>query len=343
MAESWYAIVALMLVVFAVFEGWDFGVGAASFLVARTSAERRQVVAAIGPLWVWHEVWLVAAGGVLLMAFPAVMATAFSGFYIALYLLLWCLLLRGMALEFGGHLADGLWRDFWDVVLAGSSILLALLFGVAFGNLIRGIPLDQDEHFALALFTGFSPVGNVGILDWYTVSVGVLTVVLLTAHGASYLTLRTSGPVQERSRRLCRWFWSLTVVVLALVTWETRTVRPELFDAPLGRPLVWLATALVAGGATALVVGARRRHEGLHFLGSALVIVGLVGGAFAALFPDMLHSTLDARYSMTARTNAADAHGLTLALLWWPIALIATVGYALLNLRAYASKAGPDS
>lgn len=343
MIASWYAIIALMLVVFAVFEGWDFGVGAAYFLVARTPAERRQVVAAIGPLWVWHEVWLVAAGGVLLMAFPAVMATAFSGFYIALYLVLWCLLLRGMALEFGGHLTDGMWRDFWDVVLSASSVLLALLFGVAFGNLIRGIPLDQDAHFALALFTDFSPVGDVGILDWYTVSVGVLTVVLLSAHGASYLTLRTSELVQQRSQRLSRWLWTLVVLLLALVTWETRTVRPELFGAALGRPLVWLATLLVAGGATALVVGDRRRRAALHFLGSALVIVGLVGGAFAALFPDLLHSTLDARYSMTATNSAADAHGLALALIWWPIALVATIGYALVNIRAYAGKVGPDA
>ncbi|MBA3938889.1 MAG: hypothetical protein H0X38_15685 [Planctomycetes bacterium] len=106
---------------------------------------------------------------------------------------------------------------------------------------------------------------------------------------------------------------------------------------------MWLATAIVAGGATALVVGARRRREALHFLGSALVIVGLVGGAFAALFPEIQHSTLDVRYSMTARTSAADAHGPALALIWWPIALVATIGYALLNLRAYASKVGPDA
>ncbi len=343
MAESWYGVVAFMLIVFAVLEGWDFGAGAVHLLVARTPSERNQVVEAIGPLWVWHEVWLVGAGGVLLMAFPSVMATAFSGYYMALYLVLWCLLLRGIALEFGRHLADGMWTAFWDVVFSCSSVLLALLFGIAFGNLVRGVPLGADGRFVMSLFTDFSPYGTVGILDWYTVSVGVLTLVLLMAHGASYLALRTNTVVCQRSRGLTGWMWPSAGILLVLVTWETWTIRPDLFTMATHRPIVWGATLVVAAGAGTLVTGKRQWRDDLHFLGSALIIMGLLTGAFAALYPDMLHSTIGEQYSLTAPGQAAGHEGLVIAVVWWPISLVAAVVYGAFNIRGHLGRIGADT
>ena len=156
MIAIWYAIVSFMLITYVVLDGRNFGAGMLHWLVARTPAERRQVIAAIGPLWSWHEVWLVGFGGTLFAVFPRVLASAFAGYYLALFLILWCLILRGISLEFGGHINDRLWQGFWDFVFVISSFLLAVLFGAAGGNLARGVPLDDHGNFAMAFFTDFS-------------------------------------------------------------------------------------------------------------------------------------------------------------------------------------------
>ena len=182
MIETWYGIVSFMLIIYVVLDGRNFGAGMLHGLVARTPEERRQVVAAIGPLWSWHEVWLVGFGGTLIAVFPRLMASAFAGYYLALFLILWCLILRGIALEVGGHINDHLWQGFWDFVFVVSSFLLATLFGTAAGNLARGVPLDVHGNFSMAFFTDFKVRGNVGLLDWYTVSIAIFAVVMLAAH-----------------------------------------------------------------------------------------------------------------------------------------------------------------
>ena len=192
MVEVWFAIVCLAVTLFAVLDGWNIGAGALHLIAGRTGAERREIVAALGPMWSWHEVWLLAFGGTFLLAFPAVMAAAFAGFYLALWLVLWSFILRGISLEVGGHLDDPLWHTWWDFVFAVSSVVLAVLFGAALGNVIRGVPLDATGKFTMSFFTHFGVRGRVGILDWYTVSVAVFTTVLLAAHGAAYLRLKTT-------------------------------------------------------------------------------------------------------------------------------------------------------
>src|SRR6187402_3090930 len=144
MVEVWFALLSVTVIVVVVLDGWDIGAGALHFVAGRTSSERREIVAAIGPLWSWHEVWLVAFGGTLLLAFPKVMATSFAGFYLALWLVLWSFILRGVSIEVGGHINDRLWRSWWDFVFAVSNVLLAVLFGAALGNVIRGVPLDES-------------------------------------------------------------------------------------------------------------------------------------------------------------------------------------------------------
>src|SRR5215475_12364642 len=195
MIATWYSIGSFMLITYVMLDGRNFGAGMLSWFVARTPQERRQVVAAIGPLWSWHEVWLVGFGGTLLAAFPRLMASAFAGYYLALFLILWCLILRGVSLEVGGHIHDRLWQGFWDFVFVFANCLLAILFGAAAGNVARGVPLDDHGNFSMAFFTNFMASGYVGLLDWYTVSVAVFSVAVLAAHGATYLTLETVGPV----------------------------------------------------------------------------------------------------------------------------------------------------
>ena len=168
MEAAWFVIVSGMLAAYAVLDGFDFGVGAIHRIVARTDEERRTVLAAIGPIWDGNEVWLIAAGGVLFMAFPNVYATAFSGFYMALMVVLWLLILRGVAIEFRSHQDHPLWREFWDTVFMLASALLAVVFGTTLGNLIRGVPLGEEGLRGMPLFTNFLIGREPGILDWYT-------------------------------------------------------------------------------------------------------------------------------------------------------------------------------
>lgn len=341
MVEVWFGLLCLTLIVFVVLDGWDIGAGVLHWIAGRTSAERREIVAAIGPLWSWHEVWLLAFGGTFLLAFPRVMATSFAGFYLALWLVLWSFILRGISLEVGGHINDRLWRSWWDFVFAVSNVLLAVLFGAALGNVIRGVPLDESGKFSMSLFTDFGVRGRVGILDWYTVSVAVFTTVLLAAHGATYLRLKTIGPLHQRSERLARQLWTTTLVLFAVVSVETWLVRPALYEAMAARPLAWLAIAVAVAGGWALVTGLRGTDERRAFVGSCALIVGLLAGAAVSVFPVMLFSTLAPEHSMTAYNGAAPAHGLAVALIWWPMAFLLAVTYLVVILREYRGKVRP--
>ncbi len=338
MVETWYAILGFMLTAYVVLDGRNFGAGAVQLIVAKTGPECRQVIAAIGPLWTWHEVWLVAAGGVLLATFPRVLAAAFAGYYLALFLVLWSLILRGIGLEVGGHLADPLWQSFWDFLFVLSNILLAVLFGVALGNVVRGVPLDASGKFHMALFTNFGVQGEVGLLDWYTISLGVFALVTLSAHGTTYLMLKTVGPVHERSQTIACRLWPAAFVLLALVTAETWLVRPELFENLLHRPYGWPALVMVAAGAIAIVTGLQHRLERRAFLGSCLLIAGLLSGVAAALFPVLLYSTLDTEQSFTVYNSSSSPHSLAVALMWWPIALVLAITYAGFVFRHYRGK-----
>ena len=267
MVELWFAILSAMLAIYAVLDGWNIGCGILQFLVGRSPKERRLVISAIGPLWTWHEVWLVASGGVLFVAFPSVLAVALPGFYLAVFVLLWCLVGRGLSLEFGGHIDDPLWRTFWDVAFAVVNLLIAVLLGAALGNLLRGVPLTATGKFSLAFFTDFRTRGEVGILDWYTISVAVFTVVCVAAHGASYLVWKTEGPVHDRSLNLARRLWLAVFVLMPAITAETAVVRPEMFTEMMRRPLAWLAVLIAILGSLAIVIGQRSGRELLAFLG----------------------------------------------------------------------------
>jgi cytochrome d ubiquinol oxidase subunit II len=338
MVEIWFALLCFTIIVFVVLDGWDIGAGALHLIVAKSQTERREVVAAIGPLWSWHEVWLVAAGGTFILAFPAIMAAAFSGFYLALWLVLWSFVLRGISIEVGGHFPDRMWQTFWDFVFAVSNLLLAVLFGAALGNVIRGVPVDESGRFSMALFTDFTARGDVGILDWYTLSVAVLATLLLVAHGATYLRLKTVGPVHERSQRLARLFWLSTAVLFPLVSIATWVVRPELYQSMAVRPIAWFFVAVMLAGIWSLWTGLRRPAEMRAFIGSCAVIVGSLGAAAAGVFPEFLHSTLSPEHSLTAYGGAVSGRGLGIALVWWPVAAGLAVLYFVTVARQYAGK-----
>ena len=338
MIATWYAVVSFMLIVYVVLDGRNFGAGMLQWFVAKTPDERRQVIAAIGPLWTWHEVWLLGFGGTLIAIFPRLMASAFAGYYLALFLILWCLILRGIAIEVGGHINDRLWQTYWDFVFVCSNFLLAILFGAAAGNVARGVPVDAQGNFSMAFFTNFNVRGYVGLLDWYTVSIAILAVTMLAAHGATYLTIKTEGPVHDRSEKLAKHLWITVVPLLLVILVESRVVRPDLPGRALSNPFWWIGLAVVAISTIALTFGLTNRQEWRTFIGSNFLIAGLLATGAAAIFPVMLHSTLEPEYSLTAYGVASNPGTLRIAGYWWPVGFALAVFYFILISQRYAGK-----
>ena len=248
MVEAWYAILGLMLTVYVVLDGRNFGVGALHLIVAKTRPECRQVIAAIGPLWTWHEVWLVAAGGVIFMAFPRLLAAASAADYLSIFLVLWSLILRGIALEVSGHIADPLWQSFWDFVFALSNVLLAVLFGVALGNVVRGGPFDATGNFFEPLLTNFSPHGETGILDWYTVLVGMAALAALALHGATWIAYRADGDLGARALRCTSALFWVVALLTAAITATSFRLLPRLAISFRVHPWGFSFPLLAVGG-----------------------------------------------------------------------------------------------
>lgn len=338
MITTWYVIVSFMLIVYLTLDGRNFGAGTLHYIVAQTPEERRQAIKAIGPLWSWHEVWLVGFGGTLMAVFPRLMASAFAGYYLALFLILWSLVLRGISLEVGGHINDRLWQSFWGFVFLVSNLLLAALFGVAAGNLIRGVPLDVNTNFSLAFFTDFRVHGNVGLLDWYTVSIAVFTVVMLAAHGATYLTLKTEGAVHDRSAVWAKLLWAAVAPLFLAISVESWLVRPDLFAHASHNPICWLGLFLLVVSIVTLISGLSSRDERRAFIASNLLLGSIAGTGAATIFPVMLHSTLRPDDSLTAYSAAASRGTLQIAFLWWPIAFVLTTAYSVFISRQFAGK-----
>jgi cytochrome d ubiquinol oxidase subunit II len=343
MEAVWFAIVSGMLAVYAVLDGFDFGAGIVHRLVARTNEERRAVLAAIGPVWDGNEVWLIAAGGVLFVAFPRVYATAFSGFYMALMIVLWLLILRGVAIEFRVHQDHPLWREFWDTIFSLASGLLATVFGMALGNLIRGVPVGKEGLPGMPLFTNFRPGREPGILDWYTGLVGLFALAALAGHGALYLAWRTAGPVRERSLALAQGVWRAVFVLWVAATAATAWVRPEVFSNLVSRPWTLVFVAVSAAG---IVGGFRfpgRGRDLAAFLSSCAFLLGLMATALAGNYPFWLRSTLDASSSLTATNSAADRYGMGVALAWWVVGITLVAGYFTYLFRSMRGKVGAET
>lgn len=338
MFELWFDIVALMLTAYVVLDGYDFGAGALHLIVARTGEERRQVLAAVGPFWDANEVWLLAAGGALFVAFPRVLAAGLSGFYLAIFLVIWTLILRAVAIEFRSHLSDGLWRSFWDTGFSLASVVLPVLFGAAIGNVIRGLPLTSDGWFQLTLFTDFRTGPQVGILDWYTVLTGVCALVALAGHGATFLAWRTAGAVHHRSRRAAGLLFPALAVLWPIVTWATYLVNPQLLRAMPGRPLAWVGLLAAAGGLASVFLGLRRGRPLLAFLGSSAWIAGMLVATAACLFPVMLRAVPDPALSLTAYTAGGSERGLRVATGWWAIGFPLAIGYFVTLFRLHRGK-----
>ena len=321
METFWFVSLAVMLSVYVILDGFDLGAGIIHYGAAKTPDERRLILRAIGPVWDGNEVWLVASGSTLFFSFPALYAASFSGLYLALMIVLWLLILRGVGIEFRRHLQHPLWHAFWDAVFAGSSVLLAIAFGAALGNVIRGVPLDADKYFFEPLWTDFLPQGHTGILDWYTVLTGVVALVTLAAHGAHYVATKTSGAVQERARRIAlRAGWSLIVLTLVSLV-ATLAVRPQMLENYKASACGAVFPVAVAAGLAGMLYSVSKGRDAVAFVCSAVYIAGMLGGAAFGLYPNVLPATTDPAYSLTIYNAAAAPYGLRVGVIWWTIAM----------------------
>jgi cytochrome bd ubiquinol oxidase subunit II len=341
MATAWFVLIVLMLIVYVVLDGFDFGAGILHLLVARTDDERRTVLRAIGPLWDGNEVWLIAAGGVSVFAFPRAYAAGFSGFYLALIFALWLLVARALSIEFRSKEAHPLWRQAWDAGFFASSTAMAIILGAALGNLVRGVPLDASGYFAGPLFTDWRPGPDPGVLDWYTVTVGLFALVVLAEHGALYLVWKTAGDVARRSRDVARRVRPLVAGLAVVVTMMTLEVQPLIRANLARRPALWPLALLIVGGFGVSTVAERRGRELAAFVAFGAFIAGLLGITAATVYPDILISTHAAAYSLTVHNAAAPASTLRIGFVWWSVAIALAVGYFVHLFRSFAGKVAP--
>jgi len=305
----WFALIAVLWIGYFVLEGFDFGVGVLLHVIGRNEPERRAMIRTIGPVWDGNEVWVLVAGGATFAAFPEWYATLFSGFYLALFLILVGLIVRGIGIEYRNKRGDLAWRGRMDILIAVGSFLPALLWGVAFANIVQGTPIDADKEFQGNLITLLNPFGLLG---------GVTTLLLFITHGLLFLTLKTDGEIRERARRLSLPVGLVTAVVAVVFLLWANAIRGDLLS---------LVVALVAAVAfLGALLAVRLKREGFAFFGSALTIGLAVVSLFLALFPDVMPSSLDPAWSLTTTNAASTPYTLTImtivAVIFVPVVLI---------------------
>jgi cytochrome d ubiquinol oxidase subunit II len=337
MQTVWFCLVAIMIAMYVVLDGFDLGAGAIHLWVAREDGERQQVMRSIGPVWDGNEVWLLAAGGTLYFAFPALYASGFSGFYLPLMIVLWLLILRGIAVEFRGHLTSSVWLRFWDVVFSCSSLLLAVFFGAALGNVVRGVPLNEQGYFFEALWTNFRLGPNAGVLDWYTIIVGVAALGTLVLHGALWVALKTEGPVHDRSWSLARGIWWIVLILTIVLTAITFKVQPGVPSNLNTHPWGYIFPALALSGLLGMFWFIRKQDELKGFLASCIYIVGMLTSAVFGLYPLILPASTNPAYSLTVDNAKAADYGLRIGLAWWIVGMILVAAY---TYHVYSSFAG---
>ncbi|MEA2248588.1 MAG: cytochrome bd ubiquinol oxidase subunit [Solirubrobacteraceae bacterium] len=326
MQTAWFVLLALMIAMYVVLDGFDLGIGALHRILPRSDAEREEATGTIGPVWDGNEVWLIAAGGVLFLAFPVAYAAAFSGLYLGMILLLWLLVGRALGLELRHQLDNPLWRAVCDTVFWLSSAALGLVLGVALGNVVRGVPLGADGYFHLSLFQ---------ILNGYAVLIGLFALVVLAAHGASFLAAFASGELAARAGRLAHELWWAELAFLAGIAYPTYMVREGMLTAFGDHPWRLVFPALALGALAAAFAWQRREAWRRAFAASCAFIAGLLATTAAALYPSLLPAREGGPFGLTVHNAASGEQALRTALFWWPVGIALAAVYLALSYRHF--------
>ncbi len=342
MPTLWFMLVAFMLAAYVVLDGFDIGAGIVHLLVGKNDGERRAVLRTIGPVWDGNEVWLLAAGGTLYFAFPLLYASSFSGFYLPLMMVLWLLMSRAIGIEFRHHVENPVWRQLFDLLFAFASVLLAIFYGAALGNVIRGVPLDAQGYFFEPLWTNWRVGPNPGILDWYTVLAGVVALVALMSHGALYVAVKTLGELNQRARRIAALAWPVLLLVTFLSLVATMYVRPAMMANYKAHP-VWLIVPLVVFASLAGMLHFRVRYnDKAAFVCSSTFIVGMLVGAAVGLYPNVLPAT-ESALSLTIHNTVTSEYGMSVGLIWWSVGMVLALGYFVFIYRMFRGKVNTEA
>jgi cytochrome bd ubiquinol oxidase subunit II len=334
----WFIAVALMITTYVLLDGFDLGAGAIHLFAAKNDRERRTILRAIGPVWDGNEVWLIAGGGTLFFAFPILYASSFSGFYLPLIIVLWLLIIRGLSIELRGHINDPMWASFWDGLFFIGSTLLAIFFGAALGNVVRGVPLNEDGNFFQPLWTNFSPFSETpGILDWYTVLMGLLALATLVVHGANYLAVKTENELNARFHRISRLGWVVLVVLTVLGTIATFWVSPWMLESFNGRPYGYVLPLVAIAGLVGTIVFNARGRDRAAFISSSAYIVGMLTSTVFAVYPRVLPA-VDLENSLTITNASASDYGQAVGIVWWSIGMVLAAVYFITIYRLFRGK-----
>ena len=334
----WFILVLFMITMYVLLDGFDLGAGIIHLVVARTDIERQTVLRAIGPVWDGNEVWLIAAAGTLFFVFPLLYASSFSGFYLPLMIVLWLLMLRGIGIELRHQSRNPVWTSLWDGSFFLGSALLTIFYGAAVANVVRGVPLDAHGMFFEALWTDLNPrSAHPGILDWYTILIGLLAFAALTTHGANYLAVKTTGTLNMRARRLARQAWLATVVLTVLSTIATFAVQPAMGAGFAARPWAYVFPLIALGGLGATAYYQWRQRDLAALLASGAYLAGMLASAAAGLYPMVLPAVTPAN-SLTIHNAASSQYAQTVGLVWWAISMVLAAVYFILIYRLFWGK-----
>ncbi len=324
----WFLLIAVLIIGYAILDGFDLGVGVLH-LFTKDDHEKRINLNAIGPVWDGNEVWLLTAGGALFAAFPIVYATVFSSFYMAFMLLLVALIFRAISMEFRGKVDSPVWKKYWDLAFGLGSLLPAVLFGVAIGNILRGIPLTEDGTYLGNFFMLLNP---------YSIMVGLLSLVLFTMHGSIYMAMKSEGKQRERMKNLTPKLWVAYFVLYFLVTSYSFFEANFLFTNVLGNPLFWIIFVLLLVSVFYIPIGVKAEKLGLSFLASSTAIACMIGLMGISLFPNLVPSSVDFAYSLTIYNASSTERTLYTMLIIALIGMPLVIGYTIYIYRIFKGK-----
>lgn len=345
----WFIVLVVMLGVYVILDGYDFGAGIVHLFFAKTDEERKAVTNSIGPFWDANEVWLIASGGVLFFAFPTLYASAFSGFYLPLMLVLWFLIFRAVGLELRGQIHNRLWERFWETAFGIASLCLALFFGAALGNVVRGVNLGmvengvstvEPQYFFLELWNPtLDPMAEShGIIDWFTILIGLVSVLTLTIHGANWVILKSSSSLNARLKPAIFKINIALAILVILTFWLWEHVKPFPLNNLFAHAWLWIFPAIAATGLIGQFWIRRFKKDGMGFMFSTLFILGSLGTTVASLFPNVLPSTNTVNPSLTIYNVAAEDYELSVGVYWFVIALLLVIIYFIIQFRVFRGK-----
>ncbi len=339
MGFIWFWIVAVMIAAYVVLDGFDLGAGILYPILGRSEQDRATIIQSIGPVWDGNEVWLIAGGGTLFFAFPLLYASSFSGFYLPLMIVLWLLVLRALGIELRGHIESDVWRTFFGGIFAFSSTMLAIFFGAALANVLRGVPLGPNHFFFLPLWTNWQVGPHPGILDWYTVIGGLVALVALATHGALWIWLKTSDDLSRRARRVAGYGWIAVCVMTVVSLIATIEVQPLALRNYGKYPALYLIPLLVLASLIGMQLFRNAGKALYAFLSSCSYLVFMLVGAAAGLYPVLLPSTLGQQGDLTVSEALTGPYALHIGLIWWGIGILMAIGYFVLTYWLFSGKA----